>query len=118
MNIYDKILISQEWLLQFETIVKMKSRDELELQEYEKKPDHNPKAVAIRREKLQADKNFINITKKLIDAQAHELKELQNKASLSKYYKDKYDILEKYSRSKGIDTELTNYMRKSDFINF
>lgn len=118
MNIYDKTLISQEWLLQFELIVKMKARDEAELFEYSKNTNHNPKAVAIRQEKLQADKNFINITKKLIDAQAHELQELHNKASLANYYKDKYDILEKYSRSKGIDTELTNYMRKSDFINF
>ena len=43
MNIYDKTLISQEWLLQFELIVKMKARDEAELFEYSKNTNHNPK---------------------------------------------------------------------------
>lgn len=117
-NWYDKIQISENWQRLFEKYASMIARDENELLEYEKKPDHNTKAVAIRKEKILLAKDFMNATKQLINAQSEELQDMNRKAGMTNYYKDKFEILENFSRQCGVNTELLPYLKKKDFNNW
>lgn len=115
MDWYNKIQIAENWQYAFEKMASIVAREEIDLQEYEKKKDHNPTAVLIRKEKISHYKTFMRATKMLIDAQANELSEINKNNASMKYYAEKYEILEKYASSKGIDTSLINYMKKQDF---
>jgi len=119
-NIYEKILLAEQWQEQFLLINKMIARDQIELNEYEKKENHNPKAVAIRKEKIEIIKNFIELTKAIIEAQSDELQTLNKKAKLTKYFEEKYKKLEKYAtycsiNNRKIDMEILPYIHENDY---
>lgn len=119
-NIYDKILLAEQWQDIYITINKMVARDQIEVNEYEKKENHSTKAVAIRREKNEIIKNFIELTKAIIEAQSDELQTLNKKAKLTKYFEEKYKKLEKYAtycsiNNRKIDMEILPYIHENDY---
>lgn len=119
-NIYDKILLAEQWQDIYITINKMVARDQIEVNEYEKKENHSTKAVAIRREKNEIIKNFIELTKQVIEAQSEELQTLNSRAGLAKYFEEKYKKLEKYAtycsnNNRKIDIELLPFIQENDY---
>lgn len=114
-NTAEQIMLAEQWFAQYENYLRMLARDEAELQEYQQRPDANMKAVEVRKEKIQRGKNFAETTRTLIELQAELLKENNNAYKALVALRDKYQILEAFAQSKGIDLTLLPYLTKRDF---
>jgi hypothetical protein len=115
MDYYTQISIASNWEESLDVIARIIARDRLELADYEKKGDHNKKAVEIRKEKLDKLENFVRLTITLIDTQASLLEKANGAgSSLSRLY-TRYQRLEQYAISKGCDMSLFDLMTDRDF---
>jgi hypothetical protein len=115
MDYYSQISIAANWEESLDVIARMIARDRLDLADYEKKDDHNKKAVQVRKEKMERLEQFVRLTITLIDTQATLLEKANSAgSSLNRLY-TRYQRLEQYAISKGCDMSLFDLMTDRDF---